>query len=325
LSASDFAQLKDFSFARYRVVLEAGERGLLLPPYKGSTLRGGFGRIFRRIACAQRRGDCRGCMLKEACPYAYVFETSPPGDTRVLKNLEAVPRPFIIEPPLETKCEYAPGESLTFGLVLIGRAVNYLPYFIVCLDELGREGLGKGRRPCQLREVQALGPDGAVFTVFRSDDRTVRPAPANITGADIFERARQAGECTRIELEFLTPTRLKHRERWANRPDFHILVRGLLRRISSLAYFHHGWEWQADFAGLIARAEAVNTAQSSTRWVDWERYSARQDTRIALGGLAGSVVYEGDLTEFLPLVFLGEYLHVGKGAVFGLGKYVVRL
>jgi CRISPR/Cas system endoribonuclease Cas6 (RAMP superfamily) len=34
-------------------------------------------------------------------------------------------------------------------------------------------------------------------------------------------------------------------------------------------------------------------------------------------------VYEGDLGPFLPLLRLGELLHVGKHATFGLGRYEV--
>ena len=37
--------------ARYLFRLTAAER-MLLPPYKGSTLRGGFGHAFRRSSCA---------------------------------------------------------------------------------------------------------------------------------------------------------------------------------------------------------------------------------------------------------------------------------
>ncbi|NJN99775.1 MAG: CRISPR system precrRNA processing endoribonuclease RAMP protein Cas6, partial [Anaerolineales bacterium] len=44
---------------------------------------------------------------------------------------------------------------------------------------------------------------------------------------------------------------------------------------------------------------------------------------IEMGGLVGRVTYEGDLTEYLPLLALGELIHVGKGTVFGNGQYQI--
>ena len=119
-------------------------------------------------------------------------------------------------------------------------------------------------------------------------------------------------------------TRLKHGDRFVTSLPFHVLLRGLLRRISSLMYFHHGKELDVDFVGLIKRAEQVETRSEDTQWVDWDRYSGRRDARITLGGLVGTVTYAGDLDEFRPLLKIGEYVHVGKGAVFGMGKYRIE-
>jgi len=43
-----------------------------------------------------------------------------------------------------------------------------------------------------------------------------------------------------------------------------------------------------------------------------------------MDGVIGKVTYEGELSPFLPLLLLGQYTHVGKGCVFGLGKFVVQ-
>lgn len=61
-----------------------------------------------------------------------------------------------MEPPLETKTHYHPGEILTFHLVLMGKAINYLPYFIVVFRELGQMGMGKGRKKYHLDEVNTV-------------------------------------------------------------------------------------------------------------------------------------------------------------------------
>jgi hypothetical protein len=107
-------------------------------------------------------------------------------------------------------------------------------------------------------------------------------------------------------------------------PEFHILIRTLLRRLSNLAYFHCGTELDLNFRGLITAAEQIETVHSDLRWYDWERYSARQDTRMKLGGFVGKVTYRGDLQPFLPLLRLGEFVHIGKGTSFGLGKYMIH-
>ena len=105
--------------------------------------------------------------------------------------------------------------------------------------------------------------------------------------------------------------------------EFHVLTRNLLRRISSLSYFHCNEKFQVDFKSLIEKASAVKQIKSDTHWFDWKRYSTRQEEWMSLGGVTGAVSYEGDLTEFMPLLKLGEYVHLGKGTSFGLGKYEI--
>ena len=136
--------MERFHFSRFSFLIRC-KSPLLLPPYKGSTFRGGFGHAFRRITCALKGKECADCLLKEQCIYAYVFETPIPADAQMMRKYTVAPHPFILEPPTDSQRTYEKGEELSFGLTLIGRAVDYLPYFIYAFEELGRIGIGKGK------------------------------------------------------------------------------------------------------------------------------------------------------------------------------------
>jgi hypothetical protein len=328
--------LDKLRIAKYRFTLEAVER-LGLPRYKGSTLRGGFGAVFKRTVCFQKEvKSCADCLLQANCPYAYIFETSPPQDAEVLHTYSDVPLPFVIEPPPDTKTVYEPEESLDFGLVLVGRAINYLPYFIVVFQELGRVGLGRGRGKYTLREVAAVQPlDGAEEMIYSAANEMVRERDLSVGWAEIEAQSSKLKvqnptpnlqpPTSKLTVNFLTPTRMKHEGHFVTRPEFHVLVRNILRRVSSLDYFHCGERWDTDYRGIIEAAKGVELVEARTEWVDWERYSRRQEATMKLGGFVGRVIYQGDWAPFAALLILGELVHVGKACVFGHGKYKVAV
>lgn len=305
--------LENFALARFEIILTPKET-LFLPAYKGSTFRGGFGHAFKRVVCANREAECKDCLLREKCIYAYVFETPPPKDTEIMRKYPAAPHPFVIEPPLDTKREFREGEELTFGLILIGRAIDYLPYFIFTFEELGRIGLGKGRGKYFLKEVR----DEQGKSIYSGQEKLLREGFSIINPADL-----NLPFSSSLTLNFLTPTRIKYRERLTKDLKFHILIQALLRRIYLLSYFHCDEIWKPDFSNLITASEEIKIEKQNLIWYDWERYSSRQDRRMKLGGFVGEITYSGDLKDFLPYLLFGEYIHVGKGATFGLGRYEI--
>jgi hypothetical protein len=46
---------------------------------------------------------------------------------------------------------------------------------------------------------------------------------------------------------------------------------------------------------------------------------------MALGGVVGNWTLTGELAPFLPYLHLGQWLHVGKEATFGLGGYRLQI
>jgi hypothetical protein len=310
-----------FSVSGFQFSLSPLE-SIRLPSYKGSTLRGGFGHAFKRVVCIQKGKDCNDCMVRSTCVYSYVFETSPPEDTRILRLYPKVPHPFVIEPPLTSQRLFNKGEEINFNLVLIGRSVPYLPYFIYTFDELGRIGIGQGKGKFHLESVTARikapvpedkgGKTRDNGIIYSGKDKTLHNHYEVLTMKDIVSSKPLNST---IQIEFLTPTRMVFNERLVVDVEFHHIVRTLLRRISSLFYFHCGELLELDFKGLIERAKNIKRRDKDLRWYDWERYSARQDARMKMGGFVGKVSFEGDLEEFMPLISLGEYIHVGKGQV----------
>ncbi len=311
--------LASLQLARFRLRLRPRET-LLLPPYKGSALRGGFGQVFRRIACLGAERGFGECLLGERCPYHYIFETPPPAGSVVLDKVPTAPQPFVLEPPPETKRIYEPGEELSFHLVLIGKALDYLPYFIYTFDELGRVGLGRGKGKYMLEAVAWLDEAGNAVPIYDGGRKVLTDS---FHALSLSQLPVPSPSLSEISVSFLTPTRLKYENQLAADCEFHVLFRSLVRRIALLDYFHCGGEFPPERREFVERARAVETVASDLRWVDWERYSNRQQTRMRLGGFVGQVTYRGDFTEFLPYLLLGTYTHVGKGATFGLGGYQI--
>ncbi|MGD9099609.1 MAG: CRISPR system precrRNA processing endoribonuclease RAMP protein Cas6 [Anaerolineae bacterium] len=317
--------MNEFRVARYRLDIESVEP-LHLPPYKGSTFRGGFGYAFKKIVCGQRdRRACTSCEMGNDCPYGYIFETNVPPDSEVLRSLQKVPRPFVIQASPDRRRSYPPGSALSLYLVLVGRAINYLPYFLLAFQELGRAGIGKSRGKYVLQRINSVHPWRATQElVYDGVDVRVGGQDLSVSYAEVVARAATL-PAERLRLRFLSPTRLRHRGKPLQCPPFHVLVRRLLDRVSSLSYFHCGQRWEADFRGLVEQAQEVELTVCDTHWVNVERYSSRQRARLSLGGFVGDVVYAGDLTPFLPLLCLGELVHVGKAAVFGNGRYRMEI
>lgn len=291
-----------------------------LPPYKGSMLRGAFGHALRRTVCVMGPDQpCATCRLRQACVYTRIFETfverTPPP---FLRGLDTAPRPFVIEPGDGTR-DFAPGDPLAFDLLLFGQATELQAYVLLAVERMAAAGLGHRRAPFTLHHARALTPGGTWHTLFENG-RAQGPAALQpcFPPQDSFD-------ANRATLHLLTPLRINHRGRLATTLDFRTLAFHMLRRALEIAWFHvPGADIDWDFKPLLDRADDVRVTAAHLDWHDWERYSNRQQTKMVLGGLVGTLEIEGGLAPFLPLLRTAEILHAGKNTTFGLGKLQVQ-
>ncbi|MDY6853435.1 MAG: CRISPR system precrRNA processing endoribonuclease RAMP protein Cas6 [Thermodesulfobacteriota bacterium] len=296
------------------------ETDAILPVYKGSTFRGVFGHALKKVVCALKRRDCKDCLLKDKCVYSFVFETpGKPDRPEGKKRIAAPPHPYVIEPPDTNKTHYKKGENFDFALILFGRANEYLPYFIYAFECMGDLGIGKGVDGKRARFIlKNVITDN--ITVYSGETRKINTGKACQELLILHNNKEKFPPVSAIELTFKTPLRNKFQNRLEASLPFHILMRAVLRRISSLYNYHGNGEPPLDYRGLVERAKYIEIKSSALRWFDWKRYSNKQDRSMLMGGMVGKVTYLGDLTEFLPLVRFCEKTHLGKQTSFGLGK-----
>jgi hypothetical protein len=244
------------------------------------------------------------------------FESPPPAGHPEAGKFRQAPRPYVLNPPLTTRENFAPGDTLEFELVLIGRALEALPYFVHIFMGLGRQGLGKKRGKFELMQVDLISCPQAQ-TVFRASTQILERFQAS--RGPVFKPEDDG--VTRATLHFLTPLRLKEKGDLVTRPTFSILLTRLLQRLDLLAACHEREGPVPDFGPLLNQAPLVQVSRADLSWYDWQRFSWRQESLMNFGGLLGRLTLEGKLGPFLPYLRLGSQVNVGQETTFGLGRY----
>lgn len=329
----------------------------------------------------------------------------------LLKNRQDAPRPFIFSPPvpatnsgflrgrddlLRWRVAVGAGDRITFGLSLIGDAVDELPYIIYAMSLMAQHGFGSERAPFALERVFALDAQGkqrAIYTagdsqvresadchttlarlvevrlaqlaIERSSSRVVAAAGAEVAavaGAKMLgdvplspittldHRSRPAAHSTaqpitkpllvhsrpavtetsrdsqcldRLTLRFTTPTRMRIKGQVMENPTFSQLAGSISLRLSMLAETY-GKPLTYDYRAMLERAAEVKTTNSTLRLMALDRFSNRRGGKLELDGFMGDITFAGAAIQDLhSLLVAGEFLNVGSGTAFGLGRYSI--
>jgi len=298
------------------------ENNAILPGFKGSTFRGVFGRALKKVVCALKRQECKQCLLNKSCIYALVFETSLAIEPKEDSRISEPPHPFVIEPPLTNMTEFNKGDLFECSLTLFGDVNNGFPYFVYAFDQMGKTGLGRrvnGKRGAfSLKEIL-----GGKRLVYSGNDKKLNLSDS-VDVLKIPHIDRRGNGKFRIRVKLETPFRLKFEKRIMSDLPFHVFTRAMLRRVSSLLEYYGGGEPELDYRGLVERARDIRIVDSHIEWFDWERYSFRQKLRMPMGGMVGSIIYEGELDEYIPLLEFCSKVNLGKNTSFGLGKVTIN-
>lgn len=280
------------------------DRELRFPHYAGASWRSALGATLRRSVCITGSPVCDGCPVRDHCAYGQWFEPPAPEAAGGLR-LPDSPRGYVLA-PLHQGGRVAAGTPLHLELTAIGRARAALPAVLACLPRLVLHGVSLRLVTVQARLPESAPPVNAAALRGGAGEWLTPPAcppAARITFTHPL-RLQQQGQP--IGPTAWTPAHF---------------ITALSRRVVALAA-QFDTPLEIDHRALIAQASTlIAVSETRLRWQTAQRVSKRHAAPLPLNGLIGEVEIAGDLRPVWPLLWAGQWVHVGKAAVMGLGRY----
>ena len=118
--------------------------------------------------------------------------------------------------------------------------------------------------------------------------------------------------------DFMIEKMLNSSEDWSF--SFLPFLRYLLPRIAVLTGYCSG-EIDFDVKTLSNRGHWIRSKESNLFPINFEESTQSPKGAQKVVGLTGSIVSEGAVEKYFPFLILGQYLHAGKEATYGFGKY----
>lgn len=307
----------DISRLKFNLI---AKEAIQLPSFHGSTFRGAFGNVLKNLVCIRKDRECTKCMIKTSCTYSFIFESAVYFQDTKPTPAGGIPKPFVLEPPLG-KDSYSAGDCIDLGLVLIGHGIDYLPYFLAVIERMGQVGIGRDRGRYVVNTITDTYSNEILYE-HKEGDIDGQLVRHNL---DFFrQKAKQWVKPESCRIYLITPLRVKTGGKYTDSLTFETFIRVLLRRITYLEDYFWNERTEFDYRAMIDATCNIKITSSQLQWNDWERFSRRQGMMMKLGGLIGELDLQGNLEPFLPILLMGQELHIGKNTTFGLGQYKLK-
>lgn len=304
--------LSQLSFSKLRITLQAQEAAQL-SSFTLNAVRGWLGPALLRVEFCSflRERPCPPCVAPAGCTYHSFFEG----------NTAEATKPFVFALPHRPP-SLAPDELLPVQLTLIGSGAQHQDKVAVAYLRF-EHGARLFNAQFKLASLQMVGGDDTTLP-YQVGQRHLTTL-ADLQGT-LHAAAMQTA--TRLRIRYETPASLLAEGRLLDKAqlNFEVLTRRLLKRLYLLATEHCGSASPyLDVTELLEAARAIQLVESELHWRDEVRNSRPMGMKQLFGGHVGWQVYEGDFTPFVPLLLLGEQLHIGKRATFGFGRFRVEV
>ena len=298
----------------FRVTLRA-EEPQRVQRFLPTALHGALGDALREMTCAfPSRPNCRGCLVESRCAYPALFDPPPSRDPVLLEQgiRTDTPRPLVLGAEPGWMLGDSPGVTLEAGdevavrVSLLGDAVSDLPLVSSALEAAARRGIGLPS--ARARDRAKARPRMGLVSIEEDSAPGLTPP---------------AGEAAleQVDLELVTPLRLKVNGGISDSPSPREMVRALARRANTVARLR-GHLAPLEENAVEQLADQLECIPLDLRRVTVRRWSSRQRSRMELPGVMGILRWRGPtLGRLWALIAWGEVAQVGKGTSMGFGRY----
>ncbi|MEN8907559.1 MAG: CRISPR system precrRNA processing endoribonuclease RAMP protein Cas6 [Clostridiales bacterium] len=281
--------------------------------FEGSMFRGGFGYIFKDIVCSNKSDDCVICSDVTNCPYAKLFRGIIKEDEKFKSATINMPVPFVISMPFQGKDEIKINETFSLEVNLIGKAIDYLQYFIYCFDNLGKRGVGKSKGKYGMISVECKDSRDIIYI-----DNLLIEENIKVMNFDDDYKGK-----SKAIINFITPVRIIEKGHFRRDIDFEVILKNILRRIELISYFHCDKKLEIDYDNLLDEVRNIEIEDRNLTLFNWSRFASNKNN-VNMSGYRGYMKGIGVFKSIIPYFNMGEIVYVGKGCSFGMGKYKIN-
>jgi len=304
-------------FADYRFTFKALEP-LSLPEHSGTLWHSVLGKALHQSSCIVPKGECSSCLFQQQCDYPLLFQGVKPPQSEIMKRYRTIPTPHVIRVQQPHYYSIHRQQLFSVNIILFGEVNKKLGRLIQSMQKVGENGFRQRRIRAELIQVVQKKPQGLL-------DEAI-PLPYKITDDAPYNRAIDypipQHIPQKVRLTLTSPFRPTSSAIRATRFLLDKFIMGIIRRISLLQYFYTGHRLEVDYPALQHLSVTLPVLQQTMKRQRHATLEQRNNQHQQGNTWAGSIDIDLQQHQALwPFLYLGQWVHVGKNASMGFGRY----
>lgn len=300
--------IPDLALASFALRFQA-QTSIAMPAFAGSLWRGILGTAVHDQKCTTAAPDCAGCLVTERCVYHRIFQ----------RGFNET-RGYVVHPSRPGQGRfYHEREAVSVGLTLFGGEAECLDDWLKPLEHIRDYQVGRSAGRLRLLQIVQLHSDGQQTLVYDEGWR-------DRAKLDRLPALPTLPQQVAIQLE--TPLRIKREGQIldATQISGQDFLQAVLKRYRYLVQFHSGRSQSLNEARLERQMQLLRCQWQRVSTYRLARKSRRYQKPMNQDGVLGRLQIEGPgLEAWWPLLWVGQYLNVGKSAAMGMGRYRVEM